>query len=83
MNEAWAENIFSYSEEKYILSNFRKKISNQSQNYRMEKLIWNRSWGSSRRQLKRVNNDVRLYSIAKINLSRRKGNVDNAIKKSD
>ena len=36
--------------------------------------------GSARRQLKRVNNDVRLFS-AKIKLSRRKGNVDNAIKK--
>ena len=47
----------------------------------MEELIWNRSWGSARRQLKRVNNDIKLFSTAKINLSRRRGNVDNAIKK--
>ena len=36
---------------------------------------------SARRQLKRVNNDIKLFSTAKINLSRRRGNVDNAIKK--
>ena len=47
----------------------------------MENLIWNRSWGSSTETIKRVNNDIKLLSIAKINLSRRKGNVDNAIKK--
>ena len=47
----------------------------------MEKLIWNKSWASSRRQLKRVSNNIKLLSIAKINLSRRKGNVDNSIKK--
>ena len=46
----------------------------------MEELIWNRSWGSARSQLKRVNNDIKLFSTAKINLSRRRGNVDNAIK---
>ena len=81
LNEAWKNNTFSYSEEKYILNNFNKKISSMSHTYRIEELIWNKAWGSARRQLKRVNNDIRLLSSAKINLSRRKGNVDNAIKK--
>ena len=60
---------------------FKKKISEQSHNKRLEKLIWKRSWSSARRQLKRVSKDIRLLSSAKIDLARRKGNVDNAIKK--
>ena len=82
LNEAWKNNTFSYSEEKYILNNFNKKISSISHTYRIEELIWRKAWGSARRQLKRVNNDIRLLSSAKINLSRRKGNVDGAIKNS-
>ena len=81
LNEAWKEHTFSYSEEKYIMSKFKNKISKDSHNHRMEELIWRRSWGSSRRQLKRVDNDIKLFSTAKINLARRRGNVDNAIKK--
>ena len=81
LNEVWKNNTFSYSEEKYILNNFNKIITSTSNSYRIEELIWNKAWGSARRQLKRVNNDVRLLSAAKIKLSRRKGNVDNAIKK--
>ena len=81
LNEAWKEHTFSYSEEKYIMSKFKNKISKDSHNHRMEELIWKRSWGSARRQLKRVDNDIKLFSTAKINLSRRRGNVDNAIRK--
>ena len=81
LNEAWKNNTFSYSEEKYILTKFKNKISKVSHNQRVEELIWNRSWGSARRQLKRVNNDIKLFSTAKITLSRRRGNVDNAVKK--
>ena len=81
LNEAWKNKTFSYSEEKYILNKFKNKISKVSHNQRIEELIWNRSWGSARRQLKRVNNDIKLLSTAKITLSRRRGNVDNAVKK--
>ena len=81
LNEAWKNKTFSYSEEKYILNKFKNKISKVSHNQRTEELIWNRSWGSARRQLKRVNNDIKLLSTAKITLSRRRGNVDNAVKK--
>ncbi len=81
LNEAWKEHTFSYSEEKYIISKFKNRISKDSHNHRIEELIWNRSWGSARRQLKRVSNDIKLFSTAKIYLSRRRGNVDNAIKK--
>ncbi|RPH03176.1 MAG: lytic transglycosylase domain-containing protein [Alphaproteobacteria bacterium TMED93] len=81
LNEAWKNNTFSYSEEKYILTKFKNKISKVSHNQRIEELIWNRTWGSARRQLKRVNNDIKLFSTAKITLSRRRGNVDNVVKK--
>ena len=63
---------FPYSDEKYILSKYKKLILEESNNKRMEKLIWNKSWASSRRQLKRVSNNIKLLSTAKINLSRRK-----------
>ncbi|MDC3024053.1 lytic transglycosylase domain-containing protein [Alphaproteobacteria bacterium] len=81
LNETWKNHTFSFSEEKYILNKFKKKISQDSHSNRIEELIWKKSWGSARRQLKRVNNDIKLLSMAKINLSRRKGNVDNSIKK--
>ena len=81
LNQAWVSHTFPYSDEKYILSKYKKLILEESNNKRMEKLIWNKSWASSRRQLKRVSNNIKLLSTAKINLSRRKGNVDNSIKK--
>ena len=67
LNEVWKNNTFSYSEEKYILNNFNKIITSTSNSYRIEELIWNKAWGSARRQLKRVNNDIRLLSAAKLN----------------
>ena len=81
LNQAWINHTFSYSEEKYILSRYKKVILEDSNSKRIERLIWNKSWGSTRRQLKRVNSDIKLLSSAKINLARRRGNVDNAIKK--
>ena len=30
LNEAWKNNTFSYSEEKYILNNFNKKITRRN-----------------------------------------------------
>ena len=83
LNEVWKNNTFSYSEEKYILNNFNKIITSTSNSYRIEELIWNKAWGSARRQLKRVNNDIRLLSSAKSAYLEEKGNasLDNAIKK--
>ena len=80
LKNAWITNTFSYSEEKYILKNFKNLITKKDHTKRIEKLIWNKSWGSVNRQLKRVPNNIKLLSIAKIKLSRRRGNVDNAIK---
>ena len=81
LNQAWINHTFPYSEEKYILSKYAKAIKEKANIKRLENLVWKRSWSSSRRQLKRVNNDIKLLSSAKIKLARRKGNVDNAIKK--
>ncbi len=81
IKSAWQNNNFSFSEEKYILKNYGKFINKDVHNLRLERLIWDKTWGSARRQLKRVNNDYRDFSNAKILLSRRRGNVDNAIKK--
>ncbi len=81
LNHTWINHTFPYSEEKYILSKYAKIIKEKANIKRIENLVWKRSWGSSRRQLKRVNNDIKLLSSAKINLARRKGNVDSAIKK--
>ena len=80
LKDAWIRHTFSYSEEKYILKNFKNLITKEDHTKRIEKLIWNKSWGSTNRQLKRVPNNIKLLSIAKIKLSRRRGNVDNAIK---
>ena len=81
LNQTWLKNTFSYSEEKYILSNFKTAILQETHNARIENLIWRKSWGSARRQLKRVDYNIKLLSTAKLNLARRRGNVDNAIKK--
>ena len=80
IKNAWINNNFSYSEEKYILKNYKKFISKDAHEKRIERLIWSRTWGSARRQLKRVDKNVKLFSIAKIKLARRRGNVDQAIK---
>ena len=79
IKNAWIKNNFSYSEEKYILKNYKKFISKDAHEQRIERLIWSRTWGSARRQLKRVDKNVKLFSIAKIKLARRRGNVDSAI----
>ncbi len=81
LQDTWKNNTFSFSEEKYIMKNYNKFLSKNIQNFRMERLVWNRTWGSARRQLKRVDKNIRTFSNAKILLSRRKGNVDNAIKR--
>ena len=80
LKEAWVNNSFSYSEEKYILKNYKNLITDKENSQRLENLIWNKKWGNVNRQLKRVSKDIKYLSIAKINLSRRKGNVDQSIK---
>ena len=80
LKDAWINHTFSYSEEKYILKKFKNLITKEDHTKRIEKLIWNKNWGSSNRQLKRIPNNIKSLSIAKIKLSRRRGNVDNAIK---
>ncbi len=80
LKEAWVNNSFSYSEEKYILKSYKNIITNNENAKRLENLIWKRQWSSANRQLKRVSSDIKQFSIAKIKLSRRRGNVDQAIK---
>ncbi len=80
LKEAWVNNSFSYSEEKYILKNYKNLITDTENSQRLENLIWKRKWGNVNRQLKRVSRDIKYFSLAKINLSRRRGNVDQAIK---
>ena len=80
LKEAWVNNSFSYSEEKYILKSYKNIISKSENTKRLENLIWKRQWSSANRQLKRVSADIKQFSIAKIKLSRRRGNVDQAIK---
>ncbi len=76
----WVNNSFSYSEEKYILKSYKNIITNSEHTKRLENLIWKKQWSSANRQLKRVSSDIKQFSIAKIKLSRRRGNVDQAIK---
>ncbi len=80
LRETWVNNSFSYSEEKYILKNYKNIITDSDNTKRLEYLIWKRQWGSTNRQLKRVSKDIKQFSTAKIKLSRRRGNVDQAIK---
>ena len=79
LKETWISNTFTLKEEKYILNNFKSLITTSDNTKRIEKLIWKKKWGSANRQLKRVSPDIRKLSTAKIKLSRRRGNVDNAI----
>ncbi len=81
LKNTWINYNFNYSEEKYILKNYGKYINKNNHALRLERLIWYKSWSSANRQLRRVNKDILLLSKAKILLSRRKGNVDNAISK--
>lgn len=80
LKETWVNNSFSYSEEKYILKSYKNIITNSENTKRLENLIWKKRWSSANRQLKRVSSDIKQFSIAKIKLSRRRGNVDQAIK---
>ncbi len=80
LKEAWVNNSFSYSEEKYILKSYKNIITNSENTKRLENLIWKKQWSSANRQLKRVSSDIKKFSMAKIKLSRRRGNVDQAIK---
>ena len=80
LKEVWVNNSFSYSEEKYILKSYKNIITNSENTKRLENLIWKKQWSSANRQLKRVSSDIKQFSIAKIKLSRRRGNVDQAIK---
>ena len=80
LKEAWVNNSFSYSEEKYILKSYKNIITNSENTKRLENLIWKKQWSSANRQLKRVSSEIKQFSIAKIKLSRRRGNVDQAIK---
>jgi soluble lytic murein transglycosylase len=80
LKETWVNNSFNYSEEKYIIQNFKKFITQEEHSKRLENLIWKRQWGSVNRQMKRVSKDIKSYSSAKVKLSRRRGNVDLAIK---
>ncbi len=79
LKETWVANSFSYSEEKYILKKYKNLITYKEHAQRLENLIWNKKWGNANRQLKRVSKDIKYLSIAKINLSRRRGNVDQSI----
>ena len=63
-----------------ILKSYKNIITNSENTKRLENLIWKRQWSSANRQLKRVSSDIKQFSIAKIKLSRRRGNVDQAIK---
>ena len=63
-----------------ILKSYKNIITNSENTKRLENLIWRRQWSSANRQLKRVSSDIKQFSIAKIKLSRRRGNVDQAIK---
>ncbi len=80
LKEVWVNSSFSYSEEKYILKSYKNIITNSENTKRLENLIWKKQWSSANRQLKRVSSDIKQFSIAKIKLSRRRGNVDQAIK---
>ena len=81
MQNAWLSNTFNYSQEKYLLGKYTKFFSKELHATRLNNLIWKKQWGSASRQLKRVNKDIKALSQAKILLARRRGNVDNAIKK--
>jgi len=80
IRNTWTNHSFSYSEEKYILKNFKEFLTKEHHSERIENLIWEGKWGSANRQLKRVSKDYKSLSVAKIKLSRRRGNVDLAIK---
>ena len=79
LKETWVNDSFSYSEEKYILKNYKNLITDIENSKRLENLIWTKKWGNTNRQIKRVPKHIKQFSVAKINLSRRRGNVDQAI----
>ncbi|MAH89361.1 MAG: hypothetical protein CMJ06_04905, partial [Pelagibacterales bacterium] len=79
LKETWINNSFSYSEEKYILKNYKNLITDIENSKRLENLIWKKKWGNANRQLKRVPKHIKQFSVAKINLARRRGNVDQSI----
>ena len=63
----------------YILKKYSNLITEEDHQKRLNRLIWDRTWGSAKRQLDRVNKDYKKLSFARIRLARRKSGVDNAV----
>ena len=77
--EAWRAGHFNRQEAATFLRKYRKDLTAEDHTVRLDKLIWDRSWGAATRQLKRVSSEIRRLGTARIRLGRRVGGVDAAV----
>lgn len=79
IRNAWINVDMSRADERVFRKWFRKHLTKSDNIQRLDRLIWDRRVSAARRQMRRVGNDYRHLSQAKIMLMRRIGGVDPAV----
>ncbi len=79
LRQAWIKGNFTRSREYAVLKRHRKLLRQEDHLARLDRLIWERKRGASRRMLRRVPADHRRLAEARMALMVRAGNVDSAI----
>ena len=76
---AWHAYSLTIDEERVLLGEFGRSLTEEDQIRRLDNRIWKRDWAAARRQLRRVPRQWRLLGEARITLGRRVGNADRAV----
>jgi soluble lytic murein transglycosylase len=79
VKKTWINGDFSRRDEKWFYRSFRKYMSREDHEARLDRLLWDGANWSARRMFGRVNNDLRMVAEARYLLRHMRGNVDKAI----
>lgn len=79
MRQAWREGNFTAARERVFLGRFGTLLTPEDHIARLDRMLWNGSWGASRRAVRRVGPDWAALGRARIALMVRAWNVDQAI----
>ncbi len=79
VRDAWINNNFPARDEKNIYRQYRRHLSEADHLARLDRLLWQGNYYSTKRQIRRVNADWRLLADARMTLRRRGGGVDRAV----
>lgn len=81
LRSAWVEQTFARDLEAPFLKRFGHFIRKQDQVARLERLLWSRSYGTARRQARRLGKDYVALAEARLRLAGSRPGVDSAIKR--